>query len=119
MKNLNIIISSFLIIAFYNLSAQNCQLFKDINSGLQNGFPSSFKLFNGNIWFSANDGINGGEIWISDGTQIGTVMFKDINPSGDSWPNNFFEFNNKIYFSANDGTNGTELWESDGSETGW
>ena len=57
-------------------------------------------------------------MWKSDGTTEGTVLVKDINPSGDSSFNDPVLYRNKIYFAANDGTNGVELWESDGTEEG-
>lgn len=41
---------------------------------------SEFIDFNGKLVVSANDGIHGYELWISDGTQEGTKMIKDINP---------------------------------------
>lgn len=46
--------------------------------------------YNNKIYFSYNDGINGAEPWVSDGTTTGTVMLKDIYPgSTSSSPQNF------------------------------
>ena len=42
---------------------------------------------NGTLFFAANDGMHGVELWKSDGTAAGTVLVKDINPgSGGSDP---------------------------------
>lgn len=75
-------------------------------------------VYNDKLYFEANDGINGAELWVTDGTSAGTEMFKDFNPNGDSSPNYFIEYNDKIYFRANEGVNGVELWESDGTDEG-
>ena len=75
----------------------------------------------GKTLFNANGG-NGGEPWITDGTEAGTVLLKDINVTNGtsgSNPNNFTEFKGKVYFTASDGlTSGTELWVTDGTEAG-
>ncbi len=43
--------------------------------------PSSLTpIGGGRALFENNDGINGGELWITDGTAAGTSMLKDINP---------------------------------------
>lgn len=40
---------------------------------------------NGVLFFKANDGVHGGELWKSNGTEAGTVMVKDIDPVGDGY----------------------------------
>jgi ELWxxDGT repeat protein len=74
---------------------------------------------NGTLFFQANDGTNGFELWKSDETAAGTTLVKDINPgTAGSSPSNLVNVNGKLFFTANDGTSGTELWKSDGSGAG-
>ena len=97
--------------------------------------PSGFTEFNNRLYFIANDGENGRELWVSDGTSEGTQLLKDINepdnenseenleiPPGvvpdSSLPGFLIEFNNKLYFSATNDENGRELWVSDGTSEG-
>ncbi len=73
----------------------------------------------GTLYFSANDGKHGFELWRSDGTARGTRMVKDINP-GRGWSDlsGITAVNRIIYFSADDGVHGAELWRSDGTARG-
>ncbi|MBA4106989.1 MAG: hypothetical protein C0485_14670 [Pirellula sp.] len=77
---------------------------------------------NGRLFFVANDGIHGYELWASDGTADGTLMVKDIVPSGSPWdyqgPVFLTNVDGLLYFVANDGTSGFELWKSDGTAAG-
>src|SRR5438094_21857 len=80
--------------------------------------PTGLTVFNNALYFSADDGVNGRELWKSDGTVPGTVQVKNINSSGDSSPSGFTVFNNALYFWADDGMTGFELWKSDGTDNG-
>jgi ELWxxDGT repeat protein len=70
------------------------------------------------IFFPANDGQSGLELWTSDGTAAGTHLVADISAgSNDSYPCNLTVFNSRLFFSAV-GPAGYELWSSDGSTVG-
>jgi ELWxxDGT repeat protein len=74
---------------------------------------------NGMVYFHADDGTHGLELWKTDGTEQGTSMVKDIQPGASGGDPDFFTvFNGNLYFVANDGTNGKELWKSDGTSNG-
>lgn len=96
---------------------------KDIRPGSVGGTSSGgineMTTMNGNVYFPASDGVNGNELWTSDGTASGTVMVKDImlNSNG-SYPHKLHVMNNVLYFIADDGVNGPELWRSDGTAAG-
>lgn len=79
------------------------------------------ETFNNQLFFAANDGISGKEIWKSDGTVSGTTLLKDIAPNSGSSISNEFKIltlnNGKFYFIANT-TTGYQLYESDGTTAG-
>jgi ELWxxDGT repeat protein len=96
------------------------------NYGFNNGsFPSNFIEFNDKIYFSANDGESGNELFVSDGTAEGTQLVADLYPgennygfTNSSYPSSLVEFDDKIYFTANDGESGSELFVTDGTVEG-
>jgi len=72
-------------------------------------------VLDGRLYFVADDGVNGKELWRTDAEQ-GAVMLKNINPSGDAAPSDFAVMGGELYFTADDGTN-DGLWKTDGTTT--
>src|SRR5262245_39861284 len=50
----------------------------DVNQNSLGSDPRYFTEVNGVIYFVANDGVAGSEIWKTNGTEAGTVLLKDI-----------------------------------------
>ena len=104
-------------------TATGTVLVKDVNSGSHGSntasYPRSLTNVNGTLFFSANDGSHGTELWKSNGTEAGTLMVKDINPGRNhSYPCFLTNVNGTLFFVAQEGVHGRELWKSDGTEAG-
>jgi ELWxxDGT repeat protein len=105
-------------------------LVKDIRPGLddeddpESGNPEELIAVGNTLYFSANDGTNGEELWKSDGTEAGTVMVKDIRAGSNedgpysSSPERLTAVGSTLYFAATKDGFGTELWKSDGTDSG-
>ena len=78
---------------------------------------------NDTLFFIANDGVSGFELWKSDGTATGTALVKDIKPGagGSTRPISdpaLLNVNGALFLRADDGATGPELWRSDGTDAG-
>ena len=98
---------------------ENLSLVSDLRPGSSSSYPDAFAIVGNELFFAANDGIHGEELWKTDGTVNGTVLVKDIRPgSSGSGINKPIVVGNTVFFKANDGVHGTELWKSDGTTNG-
>jgi ELWxxDGT repeat protein len=71
------------------------------------------------VYFAADDGVHGWELWKTNGSDEGTTMVLDIVPgSRGSVPESFFPYEGGVFFSAGTPQNGHELWYSDGTPEG-
>jgi ELWxxDGT repeat protein len=109
-----------------NGTSAGTTLVKDINPGSANSMGSlliggHLTNVSGTLFFQANDGSHGYELWKSNGTAAGTVMVKDINPGPGNGPGYLpylTNVNGTLFFTANDGSHGYQLWKSDGTAGG-
>lgn len=93
---------------------------------IKEGAFDNFYAFGNKLLFGHNGPINGYPItatgkepWISDGTDAGTTLLKDINTTTpSSTPTDLHNAGSAVFFRATDATNGTELWKTDGTEAG-
>ena len=99
-------------------------LVKDILPGSGSSYPFALTVvsdgFDGELlYFSANDGSFGYELWRSDGTEQGTIMVKDIRYGGDSGLDytEMYAVGDILLFTADDGFTGQELYWNSFPET--
>jgi len=125
------------MLLFTSIVNSQITLVKDINNGPKNSLPANLTVFDGKIYFTADDssGVNTGgvdygkELWVSDGTTDGTYLLKNINSyksngedldeSQSSSIQYFFELNNKLYFKGKDNqTEEDDIFVTDGTKDG-
>ena len=83
--------------------------------------PPDLTAVGGTLFFTADDGVHGRELWKSDGTKAGTVLVKDITPRRRCQrlrPVPLTDVGGTLFFTADDGVHGEELWKSDGTKAG-
>ncbi len=86
--------------------------------------PLELTVANGRLFFTACEPEHGRELWVSDGTALGTRLVKDLSKFNNVGGNpNFFpmaltESGNKLFFLLNQGARGNQLWVTDGTATG-
>ncbi|MES1244645.1 MAG: ELWxxDGT repeat protein [Acidobacteriota bacterium] len=80
---------------------------------------SKLTPFAGRIYFCADDGIHGVELWSTDGTPAGTALVRDLfaGPRSSN-PRQLTVAGGRLFFTAGDDLHGIELWQSDGTPAG-
>ena len=104
-----------------NLAAASTPPSVTVVESVATGAQSSYAMdasnsiaFNGWLYFSAQDGTHGYELWRTNGDT--TELVRDINAgSYNSYPSFFYVEGDWLYFSADDGEHGHELWRTDGT----
>ncbi|MEQ9376133.1 MAG: T9SS type A sorting domain-containing protein [Imperialibacter sp.] len=102
--------------AIFDPMDQSLTILKDINL-VNNQGSNSYPIceFNEQALFLANDGVNGNELWITDGTEGGTSLLKDTN-EGASGITNFFhmQVGSDLFIIIDT----KEVWKTDGTAAG-
>jgi len=110
-------------------TGDNPCLLADLNPGGGGSAPGGFAAMEGKLYFNADDGTQGYELWRYDpGTAAVDVdgdgylacdtgdnpcLLADLYTGGSSSPEYFTALNGKLYFQADNGTHGRELWRYD------
>jgi len=89
-------------------------LVKDIHRGGLGSYPRNFSMVNGNLLFTAYDGIRGAGIWSTTGTPDETRPAKVLTSGGYVDVNYLFTSGTAVYITTVDG----KVWRSDGTSAG-
>ena len=105
-------------------SSAGADMIKDIYEGSDDSFDidtnAEFTQFGDAVYFAADDGITGLELWKTNGTTASTVLVRNMDLNANSSnPKHLTVVNNEfLYFVADDGSHGRELWQSNGTWQG-
>jgi len=101
----------------YDVATDTAELFWNINQNLpptggedpeHHSWASDFFEYAGLLYFAADDGVHGRELWATDGDTAWLVL--DIMPGEyGSGVGGFCVWNGDLYFAANDGQTGSEV----------
>ncbi|RKH74239.1 ELWxxDGT repeat protein [Corallococcus aberystwythensis] len=98
---------------------QSAQLVSDLRPGTEGSAPERLVEVGGNVFYAADDGASGSELWVTDGINTASRRVKDVRPGAyGSTPRFLTRMGGRLFFVADDGARGPELWLSDGTEQG-
>ena len=88
--------------------------------------PGSLMAFGGALYFSANDGLRGRELWKSNGTAAGTTLVKDLAApeaeggfgDGNALPSQFTVAGDALFLVITPNPDGAEVYKTDGTAAG-
>lgn len=97
-------------------SCEPLSLAADVWRGAGSALPDNLTVMDNKLYFQANDGVLGEELWVLDPARPadGAMLVTDIVAgSGGSRPSSLSTWNNRLYFGADDGMHGYEPWVYD------
>ncbi|MBL9161163.1 MAG: hypothetical protein JNL18_00315 [Planctomycetaceae bacterium] len=101
----------------YNEETQAVEFVHSVTSILSS--PTPLIALGSELFYVSSDGVNGFELWKSDGQATGSELVKDIYPGYHSGsPMWLYNASGTLYFFAKGATTGYELWRSDGTSQG-
>ncbi len=98
----------------YNPSTDELTVAADINPNEEDSNPENFFLFDGDLYFSATDGVHGNELWrYNSGTGQATMVADIAEGETGSRPQWFAEYNGKLYFRGYRSSTGYDVYSYD------
>lgn len=94
---------------------EGTHIVEDVAPGSETSRPGLLTNVEGTLYFAADDGVTGYELWKANAEGTDAERVTDLHPSGDSLIRATGEallvpFDGSLYFGADDGTHGYELW---------
>jgi ELWxxDGT repeat protein len=85
---------------------------RDIAPDTASSHPDELVVLGNHLYFLANDGIHGKELWVTEGDEKNTRMVYDLlqKAKAGAYPGGLTPAESALFFAANDGVYGTELW---------
>jgi len=108
----------------FSINAGTFHLVKDINPGVGSAMPKCWGRLNDKVYFLADDGIHGSEIWSTDGSLAGTSMLKHIVTENGSafrmYPSEIelMSFSDKLQLLVEPVANKSAIYTSNGTADG-
>jgi len=86
------------------------------NSGTNHSsYPKGLKVFSGALYFMADDGTHGWELWRYSGSEMTLLDISAGGPESSAYPKYFTAYKTNLYFQAYQPETGYELWRTDGT----
>lgn len=118
----------FALFCLQNICAQSYHLVKDLHpdfntDGIDPNNNSSLTEYNGKVYFIGNNGTLASNLFVTDGTDVGTKPVVPTHPGvSPNVSDRFLIANNLLFFTSGTAVNGvargTEVWVTDGTEAG-
>lgn len=87
--------------------------------GADQFYPFALATVGDRVFFAANDGVHGSELWVTDGTAAETRMVADLRPGpASSRPFALIEAFGQVWFLAGEPWSERRVWKSDGTAAG-
>lgn len=111
------------LLTVVDVLGQKTTLVKDINPGVASGIENldDYAIMNNILFFPADNGTDGKELWRTDGSPAGTYIVRKIgqNPKIGSRAKQLYVHNGSLFFWADDNADGKfDLWKTDGTSNG-
>ncbi|WP_227027037.1 ELWxxDGT repeat protein [Corallococcus soli] len=91
----------------------------DLQPGLEGSRPEALVAVGSRLFYAADDGAAGRELWVTDGDDRTSRRVKDVRPgAAGSTPRFLTRVGGRLFFVADDGAHGPELWRTDGTPQG-
>jgi|GEM_PF-3463370 ELWxxDGT repeat protein len=101
-------------VELWSADSGNAFLLQELQSGSRGSYPDNFTIAGALLFFTADDGITGKELWYTTGNPAATFRYYDAYPGGFSGsPSGLTAVDDKLFFLADNSFAAGDLYVSD------